>query len=424
RTVFVVLNQTGPTLTLNGPSIQYVEVYNKYNELGWVAKDNFNNDISNQVIVLGTVDTASLGSYTLRYTVTDAFNITVTVTRLVNVGDTTRPVIIPKYSAGKNYYEHQIGRSFDYLDAVTITDNYWPLSNLDVEVFGTVNPNAPGLYILRYRARDPRGNIANELFVNIRVVDKVAPSIILNGLPAMNIEVFSTFNDPGVTVTDNYWPLNTILVTTKGNVNINKLGTYVRWYIAVDPSGNSDSVSRTINVVKTSIPVIRLLGSDPYNLLRFCPFNEPGVALEDIYYTEDELRPGLLIDNSALVNHLPGLYAIKYNLIDPSGNRAEQVIRRVNVLNQPCVVSVNDIKTNGLINVYPIPSNGYININSNDYAIKNVKVFDMLGSEIYCEKVANAKDVSFNIDKVYSGVYLLIIETDKGTLTEKINIVK
>jgi hypothetical protein len=71
----------------------------------------------------------------------------------------------------------------------------------------------------------------------------------------MNHEVKTSFVDPGVLVSDNYWPANTVVVTKKGSVNTNVLGTYTIWYIATDPSGNKDSVSRTVLVVDRTKPV-------------------------------------------------------------------------------------------------------------------------------------------------------------------------
>jgi hypothetical protein len=260
--------------------------------------------------------------------------------------------------------------------------------------------------------------------VPIVVIDRVAPVVRLNGLPSVEVEVFSLFNDPGVTITENYWPLNTVLVQTRGTVNTNRIGTYVRWYIATDPSGNSDSVSRTINVVKTTRPVIRLLGANPYNLKRFCPFEDPGVTIEDVYFSDAELRPALIADYSKLVNHAPGLYSVTYNLIDPLGNRAVEVSRKVNVLNAECVTSVREFKQNGGVSIYPVPSNGLIKIESVEARINHIQVIDMLGAVVKQVEVAHVKEADLNLTMLPAGVYFVKLNTDKGLLTQKISIVK
>jgi hypothetical protein len=93
-------------------------------------------------------------------------------------------------------------------------------------------------------ARDNSGNVSKEDYCRIDVKDTKAPVIKINGITPMNHEVKTSFVDPGVLTTDNYWPANTVVVTKKGSVNTNVLGNYIIWYIATDPSGNKDSVSR------------------------------------------------------------------------------------------------------------------------------------------------------------------------------------
>jgi PKD repeat protein len=129
RTVFVILNQTGPSLTLTPPSQVYVEVYNKFTEPGFVAKDNQGNVITNQVIVNNGVDTSKLGSYSVTYTVVDAFGMMVSEQRTVTVGDTTAPLVSPK----SNPYVQQVGSAIDLTKVVNVSDNYWPSNFLTLK---------------------------------------------------------------------------------------------------------------------------------------------------------------------------------------------------------------------------------------------------------------------------------------------------
>jgi len=429
--VFVVLNQTGPTLTLNGSSIQYVEVYNKYNEQGWVAKDNQNIDISNQVVVTGSVDTAALGSYTLTYRVTDAFGLSQTVTRQVNVGDTTRPVITPKFSQGKNYYEHQRCRAFNQYDAVNITDNFWPLANLLVEWVGIVDVNNPGTYFLRYGARDPRGNIANEAIVPIVVIDRVARTIVLNGLPTVEVEVFKPFNDPGVTVTDNYWPLNTILISSKGILNLNKLGSYIRWYYAQDPSGNVDSVNRVIRVVDKTAPIVQIIGDNPYNLERWKEFVDPGVSLIDNLNTEAELLPNLIVINNLPLNSngkpfgdYPGLFVVKYQVSDLVGNSSTTAERIINVQQEGSTGIANVLNFANFVSAYPNPAKNILNISLVKTTSDEVslKIYDIQGKALINNKIKNASTniQQINIAELQPGVYLLQIIIGAKSYTQKL----
>jgi hypothetical protein len=373
-----------------------------------------------------------LGSYTLTYRVTDAFGLSQTVTRLVNVGDTTRPVITPRNAPGKNYYEHQIGRAFDILDAVTITDNYWPLANIDVEVSGTVDVNSPGTYILRYRARDGRGNIANEVFVSVVVIDRVAPTVVLNGLPDMEVEVFTAYEDPGVTVTDNYWPRNTILVTVRGNLNTNVLGTYTRWYIATDPSGNSDSISRIIRVVDRTRPIIQILGDNPFNLPRWQVFNDPGVSISDNYDKEDDLRPRLTVTNNLPVNaegkpfgDYPGLFSVTYRVTDLSGNTSQAVQRLINVLEE--TTGIRGVMVLGnMVNVYPNPAKGFVNVRLVEAMQENViiKLMDIQGKEIIRHELNQSiiEPQQVNIEQLVPGMYFVNIQIGNKQFVAKLKV--
>ena len=63
-----------------------------FEDPGATATDAVDGDID--VTVTGTVDTSTVGSYTITYTATDSSGNTSTATRVVNVVDTTAPVVI------------------------------------------------------------------------------------------------------------------------------------------------------------------------------------------------------------------------------------------------------------------------------------------------------------------------------------------
>ena len=74
-----------PKLTLKGSTTMYVVVNNNYNEPGYSAEDNCEGDLSSKVKVEGSVNTKSLGTYTLTYSVTDSQNNVATAKRTVVV---------------------------------------------------------------------------------------------------------------------------------------------------------------------------------------------------------------------------------------------------------------------------------------------------------------------------------------------------
>ncbi len=75
-----------PVLTLLGSASVVIESGDRYIDAGATASDNIDGDISNAIRVTGSVNTASVGNYTLTYDVTDfAGNTAVSVTRSVRV---------------------------------------------------------------------------------------------------------------------------------------------------------------------------------------------------------------------------------------------------------------------------------------------------------------------------------------------------
>tara|TARA_R110001592_G_scaffold178278_3_gene419000 strand:+ start:774 stop:3533 length:2760 start_codon:yes stop_codon:yes gene_type:complete len=78
--------------------------------------------------------------------------------------------------------------------------------------------------------------------------DTIAPTITLNGSTAQSINAFTTYTDPGATITDNCDTNPAILGS--GTVNTNVPGTYTLTYTGVDASGNtSPPLTRVVTVV-------------------------------------------------------------------------------------------------------------------------------------------------------------------------------
>ena len=90
RTVNVV-DTTAPVVTVTGDDPVTVELGDSYTDAGATATD-LSGDVA--VVTTGTVDTDTVGSYTLTYTSTDASGNAGTATRTVNVVDTTAPITL------------------------------------------------------------------------------------------------------------------------------------------------------------------------------------------------------------------------------------------------------------------------------------------------------------------------------------------
>ena len=248
RTVVVYDNIT-PTISLNGNNVMSIEVHTSFNDPGVSFSDNYDQNMT--VKITGSVDTSKIGTYFLNYCVTDSSgNGPECVDRTVEVYDQTAPTITLK--GGDTIIVEVFGAfndpGYDY------QDNYYGQDDIIVRATGTVNTYVLGDYVITYTATDGSGNISTAVTRVIRVVDNVDPTIKLNGSNMVTVMRWNDFDDPGVTVMDNYDDEADITVFYNENGtwdNDSKLqvGLYTYTYRAEDKSGNSSNeITRMIYV--------------------------------------------------------------------------------------------------------------------------------------------------------------------------------
>ena len=179
-----------PVITINGSNPATVELGSAYSDAGATAMDAFHGSTS--VSTSGTVDTGTVGSYTITYTATDKDANSATASRTVNVVDTTAPVVT---LTGDNPVTIELGAT--YTDAgATATD----LSG-DVEVVtsGTVDTDTVGEYTLTYTSTDASGNVSESVTRTVNVTDTVDPVFTSSSTFTVDENITSVGN---VTVTE------------------------------------------------------------------------------------------------------------------------------------------------------------------------------------------------------------------------------
>jgi len=83
---------TKPVITLLGDATVTLTVGDTYSDAGATALDDKDGDITSQIVTTGSVDTSTVGTYTITYSVTDAAGNTAdTVTRTVSVNEENAP---------------------------------------------------------------------------------------------------------------------------------------------------------------------------------------------------------------------------------------------------------------------------------------------------------------------------------------------
>src|SRR5205814_9644394 len=94
-----------------------------------------------------------------------------------------------------------------------------------------------------------------------------------------------------------------LTITTNGSVNPNVTGGYTLQYVATDPSGNSATNTRTVNVVDTTPPQITLNGTSPITAQCLGVFTDPGAT------AVDACAGSLSVTTNGSVNpNVPGSY--------------------------------------------------------------------------------------------------------------------
>ena len=203
-----------------------------------------------------------------------------------------------------------------------ITSSIVTLSNVDTAIVG--------IYSVAFNVSDTSGNAAAEVTRTVNVVDTTVPVIVLLGDDSVTIEVGDTYIDAGATATDTYDGDITSSIVTVSNVDTAIVGIYSVAFNVSDTSGNAAAeVTRTVNVVDTTVPVIALLGDNPVTIEVGDTYIDAGATAADTY---DGDITSSIVTVSTVNTAIVGVYTICYNVSDSSGNTAAELIRTVSVV--------------------------------------------------------------------------------------------
>ena len=243
-----VVDTTDPVITVTGDNPATVELGATYTDAGAVAVD-FGQSID--VSSSSTLDTSSVGSYKVTYSATDSSGNTSTVTRTINVVDTTKPLVIvnganPTIIELGDVYTDEGATTSDF-GIVTLTED------------SDVNSSVIGTYSVVYTATDASGNSAFATRT-VLVVDTTAPVVTVTS-GTDTVELGGTWTDAGAIADGDE------TVTTSGTVDTDTVGSYTLTYSATDAAGNTGTATRTVTVVDTTAPVFigtSSIGGDYY----------------------------------------------------------------------------------------------------------------------------------------------------------------
>ncbi|MDB4619126.1 DUF5011 domain-containing protein, partial [bacterium] len=324
---------TSPVITLNGDATVTIPLGGKvlgfeYVDKGATAHDNVDGDLTTSIVSNSTINTSRTGRYTVIYSVTDAAgNAAEEVVRIVVVGDIIAPIIdlpiLPNW-----YVEARPNLTYEDIYGVP-----WPRAmdftdgEVDVSLDSFFDSRIPGTYYLIFTATDSDGNTTKKVSKSwLKVVDTRRPVITLKGNSAVVHEVGVFYKDAGASATDTSDGLITD-IKISSTVKIHVLGSYTVTYSARDKAGNqATNITRIVNVVDSTAPVITLLGHAPMKQEVGMNFVDPGVMVQDNLDTS--LAQNVVTTSNLNMGEV-GTYWVKYNVSDNSGNTAVEVTRTV-----------------------------------------------------------------------------------------------
>lgn len=175
-----VIDLVAPSIKLAGDKLLTVNYKGTYQEPGYYAYDNSDENLTGKITISNNIDTQSMGEYYIKYEVSDSSGNTAFNKRKIIVKDIGAPTI--KVNRNKTTY-CPLGTTININD-------YKAIDNLDgdvtskVIVEGNVNFNVPGTYKIKYTVSDEAKNVAI-LETTIIVYEKV-----FEGVPVLMYHFF------------------------------------------------------------------------------------------------------------------------------------------------------------------------------------------------------------------------------------------
>jgi hypothetical protein len=202
--------------------------------------DTFSGDVTDKIVITGTVDTATVGTYKVTYSVTNVINETTTVERVITVKESEPAKIVG--ATDKNV---TINKTFDPKSGVTATDITDGVLTSKIVVTGKADTTKLGTYTIVYTVKNSNGLVTTVNRI-ITVVPNSAP-IFKNNVSAI-LARNATYNaQTAVTVTD---PDNDRITSFSysSNVDTSKAGVYSTTYMVTDSAGQTATQKFDITV--------------------------------------------------------------------------------------------------------------------------------------------------------------------------------
>jgi hypothetical protein len=235
---------------------------------GLIRKDDYFTIDQLTLTQIGSPNVTVPGSYFIQVRLCDPLNNCTPFTQVqIDVQDTIAPVVS---LLGANPLIVDVYNQ-NYEDpGVSASDNYYSENSLIRLVDNKVNVNKLGTYTITYIVKDGSNN-STTVNREVRVVDRIAPTIEILGGNPFEMARFQDYVEPGFRITDNYdsdedLRPSVVITSDLGRRNDTLWAELSGWkyvrYSVTDRSGNkSATVERTVSVIVTSLDEIENAGS-------------------------------------------------------------------------------------------------------------------------------------------------------------------
>ena len=319
-------DNVAPVITLIGDADMEVYQGATFRDPGATAADDIDGDVSENIQVTGSVNTAEAGVYTLTYNVSDVSgNAAEPVVRTVTViADTVAPVITLN---GEAVYELYLGDTYSERGA-TATDNIDGDISSKIVITGSVNTAEIGTYTLAYNVNDAAGNAA--ISVTRTVVVSEIPDC-LEYTSALSVHE-SAGRAYSKTETTGWWWSQTTTTTWYANGTGENLGTNSSTVVTLYEKPLGYFGEGSCPEPDTTAPVITLSGANPQTVYQGSVYVDPGYTAQD---NADGNITAQVVIAGEVDTAVIGTYTLTYNVTDSSGNQAAEVSRTVDVVEAP-----------------------------------------------------------------------------------------
>ena len=259
-TVDVMIDTTAPVITLLGDNPETIELGSTYTDPGATAIDNVDGDLTASIVVSGSVDPSTLGSYTLNYDVSDSSgNAATTASRTVNVIDTTAPnAVCQDLVVQLDAWGNATITAEEIDNGSSDNDSVASLS-LDTTTFTCVDLGANTVTLT---VTDTSGN-SSTCTATVTVEDNIAPSVLTQDI-TVDLDAMGTASITPAEV-DNGSTDNCNIDTYSLDVNTfdcDDVGLNTVTLTVVDVNGNSAQATAVVTVVNPTPTSAPLSGGD------------------------------------------------------------------------------------------------------------------------------------------------------------------